>query len=397
MSNQKTHNKKSGKSPVKKAVGKLHLWLGLASGLIVCFLGITGCILAFEREIENTTQPYRYVNERKEAVLAPSALKDIALKALPGKKLHSVAYEKGKSAIAVFYNGEPQYYYLVFIDPYKGNVLKVKDMSRDFFRFMINGHFYLWLPPKVGQIIVASATLIFVVLIITGIVLWWPKNKAARKQRFKVKFNAKWRRTNYDLHNVLGFYMSWIIIFIALSGLVMGFQWFANSVYWVSSGGQKPIEFSAPQSDTSKGFSKLALPYDKAWEKSLQKQPGFEGVVEVHFPEDAVAAVEIAMNPDGNTFWKADYIYYDQNTLKEIPVKHTYGKLKDASTAQKLQRMNYDIHVGAVLGLPGKIMAFCASLLCASMPITGFLIWRGRKKKTIRKSNPVKNLAVEEV
>jgi uncharacterized iron-regulated membrane protein len=46
----KTMNKKkSGKSPFRKTVGKLHLWLGLASGLIVCFLGITGCILAFQR------------------------------------------------------------------------------------------------------------------------------------------------------------------------------------------------------------------------------------------------------------------------------------------------------------------------------------------------------------
>jgi uncharacterized iron-regulated membrane protein len=43
--------------------------------------------------------------------------------------------------------------------------------------------------------------------------------------------------------------------------------------------------------------------------------------------------------------------------------------------------MNYDIHVGAVLGLPGKIIAFCASLIAASLPITGFYIWWGRRKK----------------
>jgi len=44
--------------------------------------------------------------------------------------------------------------------------------------------------------------------------------------------------------------------------------------------------------------------------------------------------------------------------------------------------MNYDIHIGAVLGLPGKIMAFVASLIAASLPITGFIIWWGRKKKS---------------
>jgi uncharacterized iron-regulated membrane protein len=58
-----------------------------------------------------------------------------------------------------------------------------------------------------------------------------------------------------------------------------------------------------------------------------------------------------------------------------------YGKLKDTKLADKIARMNYDIHVGAVLGLPGKIMAFFASLFAASLPVTGFLIWWGRRNK----------------
>ena len=49
--------------------------------------------------------------------------------------------------------------------------------------------------------------------------------------------------------------------------------------------------------------------------------------------------------------------------------------------------MNYDIHVGAVLGLPGKILAFFASLIAASLPVTGFVIWWGRRKKS--KAKPV--------
>jgi uncharacterized iron-regulated membrane protein len=43
--------------------------------------------------------------------------------------------------------------------------------------------------------------------------------------------------------------------------------------------------------------------------------------------------------------------------------------------------MNYDIHTGAIIGLPGKILAFFASLIVASLPITGFYIWWGRKQK----------------
>jgi uncharacterized iron-regulated membrane protein len=376
------NKKKANKSPFRKAVGKLHLWLGLASGLIVCFLGITGCILAFEREIENVTQPYRFAETKAQTPLKPSTLGKIAIKQLPGKTLHSISYQPGRSAIATFYNNEPEYYFLIFMDPYTGKVLKTKDMSDDFFRIVIDGHFYLWLPPAVGKPIVASATLIFVILLITGIVLWWPRNKAARKQRFKVKLNAKWRRTNYDLHNVLGFYMSWVIIFIAFTGLVWGFEWFAKSLFWATSGGKATTEFSMPLSDTTATVvTKEAKAIDLIWQKMKIENPGYTGIMEVHLPEHKSTSIEVALNPDGNTYWKADYRYFDQYTLKEIEVKHAYGKLKNASVAEKIQRMNYDIHVGAVAGLTGKIIAFLASLLCASMPVTGFLIWWGRKKK----------------
>jgi uncharacterized iron-regulated membrane protein len=382
MSKPKVQQKKSSKSRFKKNVGKVHLWLGLASGLIVCFLGITGCILAFEREIENATQPYRFAEVRQQPLMPPSVLKDIALKQLPGKKLHSITYEPGKTVQASFYNGDPKYYYLIFLDPYTGKVIKVRDMGSDFFRFIIDGHFYLWLPPEIGQPIVASATLIFVVLIISGIILWWPKNKAARKQRFSVKFNAKWRRVNYDLHNVLGFYMSWIIIFIALTGLVWGFQWFAGSVYWVSSGGKLPVVFEEKYSDTTyTGTRPEVMAIDQVWLNIRKEMPAFTGSIDVHIPEDEKASIEIATNPDTETYWKADYRFFDQYTLKEIEVSQVYGKLKAATAADKILRMNYDIHVGAIAGLPGKILAFCASLICASMPVTGFLVWRGRKKK----------------
>ncbi|MBC8988152.1 PepSY domain-containing protein [Pedobacter sp. N36a] len=101
----------------------------------------------------------------------------------------------------------------------------------------------------------------------------------------------------------------------------------------------------------------------------------------MHVPDHAKSAIKVAINPDTDTFWKADYLYYDQYTLKEMEVRHSYGKLKNASMADKITRMNYDIHIGAIAGLPGKILAFLASLIAASLPITGFLIWRGRKKK----------------
>jgi uncharacterized iron-regulated membrane protein len=381
MSDKVNTGKKPGKSVWKRMTGKLHLWLGLASGLIVVFLGITGCILAFEQEIRNITQPYLFVEKQDAPFLPPSRLKAEAEKMLDGKKALSIEYPgRDRSAIASYY--DENNYQLVFLNPYSGKILKDKNMNRDFFRVVLMGHFYLWLPPNIGQPIVASATLIFLVMMVTGLILWWPRNKAARKQRFTIRWNAKWRRVNYDMHNVLGFYATWICIFIAITGLVMGFEWFAKSVYFVSSGGKTLPPHEHPVSDTTRIAAAGAAPGDQVYMymAALAKPGESYGI---YYPSAATEVIEGFVNHRPGTYYDADYYHYDQYTVKELPATGVYaGAFKDAAIEDKIARMNYDIHVGAILGLPGKIMAFFGSLICASLPITGFMIWRGRKKKS---------------
>jgi len=380
---------------LKKLILKLHLWLGLASGIIVVFLGITGCMLSFEREIE-TLQAFRYVTPQEKPFVEPSVLKETATKLLPGKVLHSVIYgSKKEAAQMVFYNGL-EYYYLIFMDPYTGKVLKVKNMAHDFFRIIINGHYYLWLPPNIGQPIVATATLLFLITLISGLVLWWPRNKAAAKQRFKIKWNVRWRRRNYDLHNVLGFYITWIAIFLALSGLVMGFQWVAKSVYWATSGGKTLTNYYDPVSPKSSIKPVAFSAEDKVWEMMHATYTNAQ-TIEVHYASSDSSAILAAINPDASTLWKTDYHYFNQYTLKEIPVNSFYGRYDQATVADKIARMNYDIHTGEVLGLPGKILAFLASLIAASLPITGFYIWWGKKHKKKYQNNFTKKETVYEV
>jgi len=368
---------------VKKLIGKIHLWLGLASGLVVLVLGITGCILAFELEIRKLTEPQQFVKAESKEYLPPSILKAEAEKYLDRKKINGMEYPgSGRSTIAYYYDADN--YKLVALNPYSGKMLKVKNMNRDFFRIVLNGHFYLWLPPATGQPIVASATLIFLIMMITGLILWWPKNKAARKQRFSIKWNARWRRVNYDLHNVFGFYMTWIAIFLAITGLVMGFQWFAKSVYWVSSAGKTMPEDIHPSSDTlaKKAGYDIA---DHLWAEMIQ-QKGEKESIGVYYPLTTTDPLEITINHRPGTYYNMDFYHFDQYTGVELPATGTYaGAFRDASVPDKIKRMNYDIHVGAVLGLPGKILAFFASLIAASLPVTGFYIWWGRRKKKVEK------------
>ncbi|WP_259016532.1 PepSY-associated TM helix domain-containing protein [Emticicia fluvialis] len=376
----------------KKLIGKLHLWLGLGSGLVVFVVSITGCIYAFQVEIQDLIQPYRYVEVQNKPLLKPSVLKAVTEKAVPNKVIHSITYERpGRAAIATIYHYEPSYYYLAYLNPYTGEVLKVKNMDEDFFRIILDGHFYLWLPDRIGQPVVATATLIFVVLMISGLILWWPKNKSAAKQRFSVKWNARWRRVNYDLHNVLGFYMNWVVIFIAITGLVWGFQWFSKAYYYTLSGGKTQVEYYEPESPSQPLASSIPA-IDRIYEKVRAETP--EALtIEVHPPETGKSTIATATTTDTDVYWKHDYRYFDQYTLKEVPVEHAFGRLKDLSTADKIFRMNYDIHVGALFGFSGKLLAFFASLIAASLPITGVYIWWGRRKKNAKPAGQVKTKA----
>ncbi|CAN1531236.1 PiuB Uncharacterized iron-regulated membrane protein [Flavobacteriaceae bacterium] len=365
---------------LKKAIGQLHLWLGLSSGIVVFIIALTGCLYAFQEEIQNYTEEYRFVEKQNKPFLLPSQLEQIARKELPGKALHAIKYNgQEKSAEAIFFHYQPTYYYIVYLNPYSGKVLEKANMDEGFFRFILDGHFYLWLPDQIGQTVVASSTLVFLILILSGLYLWYPRNKNAVKQRFSFKWKkgTKWKRKNYDLHNITGFYILLIALIFAITGLVWGFQWFAYSYYTVL-GGEKSLIYEDPIS--KKKAILPSKPLDKIWIIMQKEYPTAESI-EVHPPENDSTAIAANANPEAGTFWKTDYRYFDQYTLEEKEVKHIYGKYKDAAVSDKLMRMNYDIHTGAVFGLAGKIFAFLISLLIASLPISGFYIWWGRNKK----------------
>lgn len=375
---------------VKKVIGRIHLWLGFASGLLVFIIAVTGCIYAFQKEIQDMIQEFRFVERQSKEFLPPSVLKAAAENKLPDKHIHAVQYlGADRAAMVIYYSYDPDYYYLVYVNPYTAEVLEVKNMDTDFFDFILNGHFYLWLPPEIGQPTVATATLVFVAMLISGIVLWWPRKKKDAKQRFRIKWRARWRRVNYDLHNVLGFYAWTIALIFALTGLVWGFQWFAKGAYAIT-GGEKTLEYSEPLSDTTKYYATNVPMIDKIYAEMRKQYPNAK-TIEVHIPETKASVIGANANPDGETYWKLDYRYYDQYTMKEVSVDHIYGRFPDAKAADKLFRMNYDIHTGAILGLPGKFLAFFASLICASLPVTGVYIWWGRRKKEKKEAKAKRN------
>jgi uncharacterized iron-regulated membrane protein len=392
--------KKKSKDSLFTRINKwLHLWLGLVSGVIVLIVCLTGCIWVFNEEITGLLEPETKIEQQDKPVLSPSQLSAIALRLYPEKVISYAQYQQGR-AINVFLKkpnekGRRGGGTTLKINPYTGEVLKAevrKKGETDFFRFVLNGHRFLWMPYAIGRPIVNYGTMVFVVLLITGLIWWYPKkwNKSTRDKSFKIKWGASFKRVNLDLHNVLGFYSLLFLLAIALTGMVYGINWYSEGLYWVTTGGEKMVEFRDLKSDTlqvKKQYSPEQS-MDIAWRKVIAKHPKSQGFY-YSYPDTVKkkSTIDITVYPTAGQFYNSQGYTFDQHSLKELKREDIYSTpYVNAGFGGKLRKMNYDIHVGSILGFPGKVLAFLCSLIGASLPITGFLIWYGRKFKKKRKT-----------
>ncbi|EDM35130.1 hypothetical protein PBAL39_16651 [Pedobacter sp. BAL39] len=380
----------------------LHLWLGLASGIIVLIVCITGCIWVFNEEITGLLEPETKIERQDKPVITPAQAGAAAAKLYPELVPSYANYQQGRTINLGLKDPNQKGRrggggVTLKLNPYTGAVVSKEVHQKgetDFFRFILNGHRFLWMPYAIGRPIVNYGTMVFVVLLITGLIWWYPKkwNKSTRDKSFKIKWGASFKRVNLDLHNVLGFYALLFLLAIALTGMVYGIKWYSEGLYWVTSGGNNLAEYKRVESDSLQKANQLYTPQqamDIAWNKVIVNHPKSAGFY-YSFPDtaDAKAAIYITVYPSPGQFYNSKGYSFDQHTLKEIKRDDVYNEDYDkASFGSKLRKMNYDIHVGSILGFPGKVLAFLAALIGASLPITGFLIWYGRKFK--KKKRPV--------
>ncbi|WP_428328964.1 PepSY-associated TM helix domain-containing protein [Mucilaginibacter sp.] len=370
----------------KKVILFIHRWLGLISGLVVLIVSITGCIYCFQDEIQDVLHSYRKVEIQNKPYIGPSVIRHIALDRYPGANATYMYYFGKDRPVGVLVNVAKQGLTYVYINPYNGKVLHTEILTENFFTVVEYIHLYLLLPPKIGQLVVGISVIIFVVLMITGIVLWWPKRKTDRKRSFTIKWGARWKRINYDLHNVLGFYATFIALIIAISGLAIAFEWVSDGIYSTANLGKSyPDEKVFPKSDSLYKPSSLQPVVDHAFEV-VQQQSKKAQMFLIADNTGKGETVNITAYANSMRFGNSDMFFFDRYSGKLLRYLPNIKK----SIGMKLNNLNYDIHVGQVLGLTGKIIAFLASLICATLPVTGFIIWLGKKKKA--KKSPKEKL-----
>ncbi len=376
---------------MKKKINWLHKWLGILTGSIVLLVSISGCLYVFQDDLKVLFYPEKYFiiseNHNKNKPIELTSLIAIAEKALPNNQIISrveVFPQKNRTWVfkalktknnAFFYTNYHVYHKQVFLNPYTGEVQHIENSKKEFFNIVLQIHMNLLLGKKYGSLIVGIATLLFVIIGLSGLCLWIPKNLKKRnlKQAFTIKTNAKIKRLNYDLHNVLGFYILPFVLIFCFTGLIFAFPDFKNVVtksFDVFQSNKKVKSYSyefIPQKEANSlnnGLAYILQNHVNASQISIRLKDKNE-------PHDFQVRLQ-----KGKT--SAFYWYYLNQTSGQIINIKSH---KNLSLGTKITSYNYDLHTGNIGGFTTKLIAFFAALICASLPITGFIIWQNKRRK----------------
>jgi uncharacterized iron-regulated membrane protein len=375
----------------KAAAAWLHLWLGLATGIVIIIISITGCVLVFEDElfdffhrdlveVKQAGQP-KVVSElmtiAQHTLGKSKPITDIRINEEGRSYVFSASKINKAKDITLSYFSQFKYRDDVYVNPYNGKVLGVIDMRYEFFNVTEQLHRQLLLVKPVGSVIIGCCVLVFLVMLVTGFILWLPRNLRQLKKSISIKWAAKWKRVNYDLHNSLGFYVLPIAIVIAVTGLTWSFKWWEKGIYQML-GSKKPVVLvrKAPPVTTA---DTTGNNLDLMVTTLRYKLKGNYRVIGLNLPDKGgntmMAFVYLKTPTDG---WRnLSYYYFDNRTGK------LFDQLEHAKKplGLKWRNSNKDIHTGRIYGLRTQLPALLASLVCASLPVTGFLIWWGKRKK----------------
>ncbi|MFD2784534.1 PepSY-associated TM helix domain-containing protein [Hymenobacter rubripertinctus] len=394
----------------------IHLYLSLVSGLVIAVVCLTGAGLVFEKELEQTWHPERYfvapaatqrpLSELTTAVRAykpGSRITGLKVYADPGRTVEftladvpaevpkagaragrgndqaagSENARDGKSGEAGKAGGEGGRGPTVFVNPGTAAITGELNYRETVFFTLMAVHRGM-VGGTVGKLVVGVSTVLFLFILGTGLVLWWPATRKAVKQRLNVKWSGGWKRLNHDLHIVLGFYAALFLFVFAFTGLAWSFEWFNNGIYALTN---SPLERPVPPVSAAPTAAAAFTP-DAALTLARQLAPAAR-FYSLQLPKDAAGSIRVATLRPGAAYDNAtDEIYLDQYSGRLLQTQ-TY---EQRSLGQRVRGLFKPVHTGAIFGWPSKIISLLMCLLGFTFPITGTILWLNRLKKARKKS-----------
>jgi uncharacterized iron-regulated membrane protein len=359
---------------VRNFVFKTHRVIGLAVGIVLAIVGLTGSLLVFYHEIDHAMlgQKIGHVTPQGERISIATAIETVetAYRDRPEFKDFKIS---GVDSVP----NQPYEVWLtlanekpapsVFVDPYTGKIMGERVWDGSFFDYVYRLHYEL-LAGTWGMYFVGVIGLFATFLSITGILLWpgWRKLSTG----FKIKWEAHPKRLNFDIHKVAGIIAAVFLTMVTFTGFCWNFWDWSVPVIHAITFSPKP---SDPVSTPIEGQSALSM--SKLLQTAEATLPGTITTWS-ELPTEPESAFHIwAKFPDETEDYNNE-VALDQYSGKVLLVKNS----RNLSRADRVLNSFTPIHYGTFGGLPTRILYIFVGLSPTILLITGFTMWRLRKQ-----------------
>ena len=373
----------------------LHLIAGIAAGLIIAVMSLTGVLLAFQPQVlDAKRQPLRELAIPEGAQRLP--LEELVARAEAGRNAKATGvsvYPEPTSAVAVRFNRDLQY-----VHPTSGELLEDPGAGAQRFFTTVTGY-HRWLTTSekrdVGKAITGASNALFVFLGVTGIYLWLPRRWAWKAVRAVLFFRRglRGKALEFNLHHVIGIWGVVAILVVSGSALVISYPALGQLLYKAT--GEK-----APEGRGYASLPKIAVEPTPGAEKAP-----FEALV-AKARTELPQADEVTVN-----FGKPNEAVQVNVRLRELNKPAAFANLtldpyraevlhvarfEEQAVATRIRGWLRFLHTGEALGLVGQIVAAVASAGGVVLVYTGIalsvrrLIAYRRRKQHLPKHQPAK-------
>ena len=376
----------------------IHLTAGCVAGLVILVMSVTGILLAYKRQVTNWSD--RSVRAQPAAGAQRLPLDEVlaALQKAQGRTPTAITMRADATAPTAFDFGRER---TIFLDPYSGQVLGEGSPNlRSFFSTVEDLHRWLGVGSErraSGRAITGACNLSFLILVLSGPFLWWPKewNWNNLKKIILFRGGAWGRARDWNWHNVVGFWCAAPLLLIVVTGVVMSYPW-ANNLLYRATGNTPPPPQAAIQGPGERGTGQRRRPdqgankteaahlesLDKAFARAGLQVPGWTTIT-LRLPNNAAAPLTLSMDRgDGG---RPDL--RSQLTLDPVSGEVVrWEPFSSYNSGRQLRAWARFTHTGEAGGWLGETLAVMASAGASLLVLTGLslgirrlLAWKRRR------------------
>lgn len=388
----------------------VHLWFGLLTASVVFVLCMTGASVVFRPQLVDLSN-YSKAYHSGTTVQTCSIAKVIAdYENTFGEKPARVEIpESNRKNIKAYTSG--RYPTITYFDRASGQMLgETSGTYAKIMTFMMNGHrrFFMGNNSTTGGLIISWGNVIFMLLLITGIILWFPKSIRQAKARFKILIPRNFQASNYLTHVNWGFYTTWGLLVIVITGVFFSFRNIQNSTVNLFRTDTELAQMANPEMIASDIEARMDALYQAALEnpqaKTALPQPDYDHLVEAANRKlDYTGNLEITVPKPGDeliTIKKANThnllgaVLTDQAFLSRDAEVRATVLFRDLSLSTKVNSFIRPLHTGEILGFKSQLLYFILCLLGAWFPISGVIMWWSRisakkRRKSKNENEPI--------